>query len=142
MDKYEAIGGASGPALAERLAQIEDVIHKLEEMQIRMSIIVYDRRTIRRLVGEVEAGYAGMSGQLTDVLTAARRHLECSEEYEEVENQVRWDSAKRQKPGERLQPLLTRAYETWREWQAAHTACLHHLSSMRYTSYVDSLDGL
>src|SRR5438046_391579 len=58
----------------------------LEELQIRMGIVVYDRRTIRNLIHRIEASHIDTSGQLRAVLNAAREHLEISEQFEDEEN--------------------------------------------------------
>ena len=120
----------------QTFAGIENITRKLEEMQIRMSLVVCDRHGMQRLIYEIDAS-APRSYTTTEplrtVLAAARRHLQLSEEYEDEEERIsRFTPPSRR--AELLQPLLARVYQSWLAWQTAHTACMHQITHARYSA--------
>lgn len=98
-----------------------ETLQRLREMQIRMSVIVYDRRTVRNLIHEIKEGYPFRSEDFMALLVAAHRHLEVSEKFEEAEEQAKQNALHGQSLAQELNPLLLQAYESWNRWHFAHT---------------------
>lgn len=120
----------------QAFAGIENTTRKLEEMQIRMSLVVYDRHNMQRLIYEIEESGPrdhAISEALRIMLAAACHHLELSEEYEDEEERVRRITPPSRR-AELLQPLLGRVYASWLAWQTAHTACMHQITQVRYSA--------
>jgi hypothetical protein len=121
----------SNPGTAQQAARMDKVKRRLEEMQLRMSIVVYNRRTMRVLIDDLEMSCPNMSDELRGVLASARNHLELSEKFEDAEYPARRVTGGSDND-ERLQPLLSQVYKTWRVWQTAHSMCMHRIAGTGY----------
>jgi hypothetical protein len=133
MDQSGPVAGtleAPGFRVASPKIPTEPTWLYLQELQIRMSVVVYDRRRVVTLINLLERSAPGNHETLRAVLIAARRHLELSEKFEEAEVQARIAGLNSRQSTERLNPLLKQVYRSWQEWHVADGAYRSHLAHL------------
>jgi hypothetical protein len=122
------------PTQIDRLDQQR---RKLQEIQIRMSVVVYDRRSVRALIESIESTCTRKNEDLQAILDVARDHLDLCETFEEAENRARSVSVSDYEMGERLSLLLKEVYKSWSRWHDAQT-CYMRRAAQRIGHLADA----